>query len=101
MGEDQQSIEKLDQIYYEHFNPRVMGLHSAAFMMCQITQQPAARDFALPQKISFGGIQNPQLFSYSELPTKAKPAFEKYLEKVQKLAKERQRQEEDEFMRMG
>ncbi|CAD7964357.1 unnamed protein product [Amoebophrya sp. A25] len=88
------------EYWYDRFGPRSLGLPPQSFMICQMLKSNQMRDYVVPTKISFASIQQPLTMTWENAAAKMKPAFDKYLGKVYKTVQERQRQEEEDVMKM-
>jgi len=91
------SVEGLEY-WYEHFGPRQLNLTPQCMMVVQVVK--TMREYAVPAKIAFGSIQQPLTMTHEEVGRKMKPAFQKYLQKVFKALQDRQRQEEEDIMKL-
>ncbi|CAD7940165.1 unnamed protein product [Amoebophrya sp. A120] len=89
------------EYWYDSFGPRALGLPPQCFLICQMLKSNNMRDYVVPQKISFASIQQPLTMTWENAAAKMKPTFDKYLAKVYRTVQERQRQEEEDVMKMG
>merc|ERR1719326_364827 len=94
--EQEQDVEQCFQWF-----PKSMGLTANQVMVIQAVSggaQQQGRRFPLPNRIAFANVGPPTMVTVDDLTTAARPAFDKFLERVLQTVSERQREDEEAVM---